>query len=132
MVCLLGTCLGLGRVDPLLGIGAALLWTPALMRTGELLSRLTRLGLRPTNGQKLRIFAASLALVVAAGGATIGVALCLATVGGLCGWALARVIEAPWLPVVTATWGLVLGLLAGACCGLLVVQRWWRPEIAGR
>jgi hypothetical protein len=130
VVCLLGICLGLGRVDPLLGIGAALIWTPALMRTAEMISQLRRLGRQPTSGQKLRIFAASLGLVAAVGGSTVGVALALAAVSGLCGWALAQFIAAPWLPVVAATWGLILGLLAGACCGVLVAQRWWRSEAA--
>lgn len=122
VICLLAMCLGLGRVDPLWGIAAAMVWTPALMRTAERVEHLRRQGSRPNNGEKLRIFAASLGLVVAAGGSTVGAAIALA--------ALACVIEAPWLPVVAATWGLVLGLLAGACCGLLVVQRWWRAEAA--
>jgi hypothetical protein len=130
VVCLVGTCLGLGRIDPLLGVAAAMVWTPALVRTADRVSRLVRRGARPTSGEKLRIFAASLALVVAAGGSTIGVALGLAAVSGLLGWVLAEVIAAPWLPIVAATWGLVLGLLAGACCGVVVVQRWWRAEPA--
>jgi hypothetical protein len=126
VVCLVGTSLGLGRLDPLLGIVAALVWTPALMRTAEVISRHARQGGRLTSGQKLGVFAVSLWLVVAAGGSTLGVALVLAAVSGLCGWGISQVIEAQWLPVVAATWGLVLGLLGGACCGRLVVQRWWR------
>jgi hypothetical protein len=125
VICLLAFCLGLGRVDPLLGMLAAMMAAPALTRTADVIRRMRRGGNPPGNGHKLVIFLASLGLIGAALGTTAGIALALAGTGGLCGWGLAIVIDAPWLPVVASVWGLVLGLPAGLAAATLIVQRWW-------
>jgi hypothetical protein len=125
VICLLATCLGLGRMDPLLGMLVAMVAAPALGRTAEVIQRQRSAGERVTSGRKLLIFLASLGLIAAAAGTTLGVAAAVGALGILAGWGLVQLIDAPWLPVVAGVWGFVLGLPAGLSTAMLIVQRGW-------
>jgi hypothetical protein len=122
---LLAACLGLGRIDPLWGILAAVLAAPALGRSADVIGRQASAGLRPTSGRKLLVFLASLGLVAAAVVTTLSIAAAVAAMGTLAGSSLAVVVEAPWLPVLAGVFGLVLGILAGLSAAAVIVQRWW-------
>jgi hypothetical protein len=126
VVCLLATCLGLGRADPLWGALAAAAIAPALARTAEVVRQLRRAGRNPGNRQKLAIFLGSLLLVAGAAAAVGGAALLTAAAGWCCGRLLGQVWDAPWLPVVFAAWSGVLGLPPGIVAAAALVQR-WRP-----
>jgi hypothetical protein len=130
VVCLLATCLGLGRIDPLLGTLAAGILAPALARTSDAVRRLRQKGQHPGNAQKLAIFLGSLTLVLGVLAAVAGIA-CLA---GFVGWLFGRLIGAawdePWLPVVAAVASGILGLPGGLTAAALIAQRWW-PAPAG-
>ena len=125
VVGLLATCLGLGRVDPLLGMLAATLAAPALGRSADVIRRRRMAGTAMTSGRKLLVFLASLGLVAAAVGTTLAIAMAVGAMGTLAGSSLAGVVQAPWLPVLAGVFGLVLGLLAGLSTAAAIVQRWW-------
>ena len=125
VVGLLAACLGLGRVDPLLGMLAAALAAPALGRSADVIRRRRLAGAAMTSSRKLLVFLASLGLVAAAVGTTLSIAMAVGAMGTLAGSSLAGVVQAPWLPVLAGVFGLVLGLLAGLSAAVAIVQRWW-------
>jgi hypothetical protein len=125
VICLLATCLALGRLDPLLGMLAAALAAPALGRSAEVIRRQRCAGARLTSGYKFLIFLASLGLVASAVGTTLFIAAAVAAMGTLAGSSVAGLVEAPWLPVLSGVFGLVLGLPAGLAATAALVQRWW-------
>lgn len=125
VICLLAACLGLGRIDPMLGMLAAMIAAPALLRTAEVLRYLRQHGQRPGNGRKLLIFAGSIILIVSVSGTVVGIAVSIAGLGGLLGAAFGSLLDLPWLPVLASVWGFIAGLPAGLTVAAAIVQ-WWQ------
>jgi hypothetical protein len=125
VVCLLAVCLGLGRIDPLLGAIAAMIAAPAFARTAEIARRARYRGATLPSRHKLLLFLSSLLLVTSAIAATLLVAVTIGGFAAACGVVYSRVFGEPWMPLVMFLWGLVLGMPAGLITGALVVQRWW-------
>lgn len=124
VTCLLASCLALGRIDPMFGMLAAMIAAPALMRTEEVLRGLRRQGCQPGNWRKLSVFGGSVLLVVSVSGTVVGIAVSIASVGGLIGAAFGSMLDLPWLPVLASAWGLVAGLPAGLIAAGAIAQSW--------
>jgi hypothetical protein len=130
VMCLVATCLGLGRIDPLLGTLTAGILAPALARTADAVRRLEQQGQQPGNARKLAIFLGSLTLVLGILAAVAGVACLAGLAGWLCGRCIGAAWDEPWLPVVAAVASGILGLPGGVTAAALIAQRWW-PAPAG-
>ena len=129
---LVGTCLSLGRLDPLLGMVAAMMVAPALFRTADRVRELRSVGGTPGSGRKLLIFVSSLVLILTAVGTMIATSAAVAGLACLAGWLVALLVDEPWLPVICMLWGLVIGLPAGITLAARIIERRWRlPMLSG-
>ena len=122
---LVGMCLSLGRLDPLLGMGAALITAPALFRTADRVRELRAAGGTPGSAGKLMIFVDSLGLILAAVGTALVTAAAIAGLACLAGWLVALLVHEPWLPIICMLWGLVIGLPAGITLAARIVELRW-------
>jgi hypothetical protein len=116
---LVGGCLALCRVDPILSLVAAGCSAAALVRTSRNVDRLIASGQNPGNGLKLAIFINSATQILAACSAMLLVAGIFAGLGWVAGAGLEHVLGEGWIAVLFTTWALVLGLPAG----LFVAER---------
>jgi hypothetical protein len=131
-ITLLAVVLGVARISPGIGIGLAIVATPALLRTCVAAVRRKSRGRPMTPREKLSVFAASLGvvltIVVAAGAAFY--ATCWAGFFG--GATVSSLWAEGYGPI---GWGLVTGLVVGVvvaiCVAILLARRLW-PRKEGR
>jgi hypothetical protein len=123
MMTLIAVCFGLGGVNPGLGIGVAILVTPAALRTAVAATRRRREGRGMTIDEKIAAFAASLGVVVAIIVAT-GAAFYATCWAGFFGGAM---LSEPFAKGYDGLFiGLWTGVILGGLVGLYVLYRMLR------
>ena len=122
---LVGVCIALGRIDPLLAIVAAGMSAAGLMRTSRIVSRSLASGRTMGNGAKLVAFFASVGTLLAAMAAMVFAAGLAGAAAWLAGRCLDVAFRETWISIVTSAWGMVIGLGVGmfAAERVLTVQR---------
>jgi hypothetical protein len=120
LMTLIAVCLGLGGIDPGLGIGVAFLVTPAALRTAVAAARRRRSGSGMSMGEKLLAFVASLGVVTAMIVAT-GVAFYATCWAGFFG---GDMLSEPFAKGYDGLFvGLGTGIILGGVVGLYVLYR---------
>jgi hypothetical protein len=125
-ITLLAVVLGVGRMSPGVGLGLAIIATPALVRTCLAAVRRKSSGQPMTPREKLGVFAASVGVVLTVGVAAGAAFYATCWVGFFGGAAVSSVWAKGYEPI---GWGLITGAILGIVVGLyvayLLIRRLW-------
>jgi hypothetical protein len=125
---IVGGCIALGRIDPLWAILGAALAGAGLLRTSRIVLQALASGRTMGNGTKFVAFILAVGTMLAAiavMASAAGLAAAAAWVAGRC---LDVAFQESWISIVTAAWGLVVGLGMGLFAAERIVAKWQWPR----